>query len=338
MRNLKSSNTWGSMDEVESDPSHGVLLKNFEKLGKFSSKTKYSHTLGDQETTVKWEPKKQDKGSPMKVTEGMLNVAWKNTCKGYGGNPLDVEVSNRDVKMFQDFGKMSLGGGKYTLNPFVSWTMPVKSNWNWWSQSSRFGHVAQFNCGGWDVVSTEDVNWESNTDKSGPGSMRFQSHQNWKRDQNELTVTSGFKTAPEEGIQVSSKFGYMRRDKNWSLWMRHAWMGLNPMGTGSVASMGATWNANDKTTVAACAEFQVDPEDGEMGDGNVHVGATFKPCSKMSVTGKVSATRDDEDNTYRVGLHLNNKWCKPFETNFVIQADTNNLKRPTWGLNVSNNF
>jgi len=144
MRNLKSSNAWGSFTEVEGDASDNVLHKNFEKLGKFSSKTKYSHSMGDQETTVKWEPKKS-KGEAMNVRVGTLNFAWKNTCKGYQGNPLQVEVTNRDVSMHQDLGKETLGGGKMTMNSFVGWTLPTLSNMNMWSYATKFGWISQFN-------------------------------------------------------------------------------------------------------------------------------------------------------------------------------------------------
>merc|ERR1712166_596437 len=185
---MGSSNDWVNLSEVESDPSYVVLHKNFEKLGKFSSKTKYSHSLGDSETTVKWEPK--GKGEKMNVRDGVMNVAWKNTCKGYGGNPLEVEVTNKTVTAHQDFGKSTVGDGKYTVNPFVAWTVGTKSAWNWWSYATRFGSVSQFNCHGWDVVATEDCSWESNEKKTGPGPWVCNSHQNWKRDENELTNTT----------------------------------------------------------------------------------------------------------------------------------------------------
>jgi hypothetical protein len=335
MRNLKSSNDWANYEEVESDPSWMVLHKNFEKLGKFSTKAKYAHSMGDSETTVKWEPK--GKGDAVNVRDGTMNIAWKNTCKGYGGNPLEVEVTNRAVTMHQDLGKNSLQDGKLTSNPYIAWTVPTKSRWDWWSYSTRFGLISQFGVRGWDVVYSENVNWESNEEKDGPGNVTMSSHTNAKRDQNELTVTTNISTRPEQGWQVQSKVGYMRRDKNWSLWLRHNWFGLNPLGEESVFTLGSTYNANSKTTIAACAEYQVDPEESYKGDGNVQLGATFKAHAKFALTGKLSAVRNMGAQSYKVGLHLNNKWCPPFETNFVVEATKDNWRRPQWGLNIANN-
>jgi len=184
----------------------------------------------------------------------------------------------------------------------------------------------------------DTLNWQSNKGKDGPGTMAYTSHSNWKRDQNELTCTSTMSTEPESGFQLSTKLGYMRRDKDFSFWLRHSWFNLNAFGEGSSPTLGMTYNVNDKVTVATSAELQLDPEDGCTLDGNLHVGATWKACSKMSVTGKLSATKSYGDMDYNLGLHVNNKWVQAFETNFVIQANKDNLTSPQWGLNVSNNF
>jgi len=258
--------------------------------------------------------------------------------KGYCGNPLRFENSGDQLSVHQDLGKKSVGDGKYSINPWIGWSAPSKSYWDWRSYVSRFGFMAQGCVGGWDMVIIEQATCSPNEDKDGPGELACSHNQSWKRNENEITLNQTFKTIPDAGIDVTTQPGYMRRDKNWSLWLRHKWNNLEVVGEDSEFSAGVTFKPNEKVTLAMSALLQLDPEYGEELDGNIHMGATWKPCPTFKLTGKLSGTRDDGDNELALGFNLRNKWLHHISSNLVLDFMLNNPKNAKWGLSFTNNL